>query len=177
MQILPGDGVLTIRRDATENLVDELAPARETLLPFGQGRLAARFVVCVIGGSVACAVDDFTEVGGSRSGKEYELAARINSMLAKKLLEDTLVKETLSRPTAAGCSLLDLLMARRLVRVLDDNIVDCVQGFDCDRRDRHVFKEVNQMGRHSHIVIGVAGTGRRPSCLRHLHPPVRLTVR
>ena len=177
MQVLPGDGVVTIRRNATENLDDELAPARKTLLPFGQGRLAARLTVCVIGGGVAGAVDDFTEVGGSRSGKEEELAVRSSSMLTKKLLEDALVQEALSGPTAAGCSLLDLLVARRLVRAVDDKVVDCVEGFDGDRRNRDVFKEVNQMRRHSDIVIGVAGTGSRPSCLRHLHPPGELTVR
>ena len=47
-------------------------------------------------------------------------------MLAKKLSEDALVNQTLSRPTAAGRSLLDLLISSRSVRALDNDVVDLV---------------------------------------------------
>ena len=64
-------------------------------------------------------------------------------------------------------SLLDLLISNRSTSASDDEIVDFVQGFDGDRRDRHIFEEINETARYSDVLIGVAGTRGRPSLLWH----------
>ncbi len=78
-------------------------------------------------------------------------------MLPNKLFENALVAQTLSRPTAtARRSLLNLFIPNGSIRALDSKIVDCIKGFDGDRHDRHIFKEVDRTGRYSYVMIGVA---------------------
>lgn len=101
----------------------------------------------------------------------------INAMLPYELLEDTLIAQTPSGPTAARCPLLNLFIPNRTGRASDNKIVDCIKGLDGHRRNRHVFKEVDQTGRYPYVMVGIAGTRSRPSSLRHLQSALELIVR
>ena len=77
-------------------------------------------------------------------------------MLPNKLSENTFSAQTLNRPIAIRCSLFNLFIPRRSILASDDDVIDCIKGFDAHRRERSIFKKIDQTLGYSYIVIGIS---------------------